>query len=476
MPTLKDLAPEIVEKVRASGDYLEHNHELFNIYEGDLLTYILRDLQAQLSDRSYQQIKYRVTPVNILKRLIDKLSKIYKEAPKRDLSSTNEKDLDAFNFYMNSMNINMIMQQGNEFFNLFKSCLLEPYLDGDTPRLRVIPSDRFVVCSYDNVNPNKPTHIAKIMGKVKKNYVDPETKQASETTLIYMYSADEFLIVESDGTVRTDLMDAAGSDGTNPYGVLPFVYVNRSHHILMPKADSDTLAMTKLIPVLLSDLNYAVMFQSFSIIYGIDIDFDNITQAPNALWSFKSDATSNKEPKLGSIKPEVDIDQVLNFIAAQIQLWFQTKNIKAGAIGDLTVSNAASGISKAIDEADTSEDRTSQTRYFAEAEARLWDLILNVMHPVWLRTPGYGATQAISPNVSVNVTFPVQKPIVDPSIIIKDGISKIQNGLATREMVISEIYPDKTPEQIEVILAEIQDERTIEVDQNANDDDTGSQP
>lgn len=437
----------ILEQARNNQSVFDHNNALFNIYEGDLLTYVLADLRKALSPKAFQDIEKRLPPINVLRRLIDKLSKIYVTDPIREITPDSEKNKALFDWYAKQLGPTHVFGQANVFFNLFKSTLIEPYIFNSKPCARVIPSDRFFVYSNDLVNPNVPTHYLKFMGK--KN-----GKQC-----IYVYTDEEFLIVDEMGSIQRDQMLAAGNpDGINPYGKAPFVYVNRSNHNLIPKPDTDMLAMTKIIPILLGDLSYAIMYQSFSIIYGVDITFENLDMNPNALWSFKSDPASDKNPQIGSIKPQVDIAEVLNYVSSLIALWFQTKNIKAGSIDTLNVNNASSGIAKAIDEADTSEDRTVQTKYFKKAEEDFYSLLINHMHPVWSADKSFGAKQAFEPGTEVVVTFPEQKALVDKSQVQKDSIELWKVGMISKEKALSQIYPDASSEEIEDMLEDADEE------------------
>ena len=254
------------------------------------------------------------------------------------------------------------------------------------------------------------------------------------------------------------MMVAAGNpDGINEYGVLPGVYINRSRHSLIPKIDTDTLNMTKLIPVLLADCNFATMFQSFSIIYGIDVNDENLKMAPNAFWSFKSDPSRDTKPEIGVLKPEVDTDKVLGLVKTELAMWLESKGIKPGSVGSMTADNAASGIAKMIDESDTTEDRKKQVSIFAPRDAECLEVIINHMLPVWKMDPAFTADiPFIGDGYAVGVEFPEQKPLVDEAVATETEIKKIQNGLTTKKRAIKKLNPDMTDDQVEELLNEIQ--------------------
>lgn len=451
---------------------LQHNNTLFNIYEGDLLTYLLEDLQKSLSPQSYEQIKNRVAPINLLKRMIDKLSQLYSKSPQRlvqtlDGKEAGSKDQKLVEAYQKSMGIDTVGSLTNEFFNLFKGTLLEPYLDEGQPKARVVPSDRFFVHSTNMVNPLKPTHLVKIMGTYQA-----AGKDGGERTVFYAYTKDEFLIFNDREGIETQMMADAykngGEYGRNPYGAIPGVYINRSRFELTPKIDTDTLTMTKIIPILLSDVNFAAMFQAFSIVYGIDLDEQNLKMSPNAFWRFKSDpGNPESKPEVGVIKPEADIDKVLSLIHAQLSMWLNSRNIRPGAIGSINTENFQNGISKAIDEMDTCEDRKKQVPYFETAERDFWNLIVNHMHPVWMGQSDFTQRIAFSKGVTVETKFAEQRPMLDTSKQIDDELKLINGRLQSRKGALKALYPDWTEKQIEEKLAEVDSEQPV------HDEETG---
>lgn len=464
---LRDDVKILVKQYEDLKCTLAHNQELFNIFEGDLLTYLIEELKkqftgpdGQLNKKSFSEAVKRLAPINISRRVIDKLSKIYSEPPVRKLSSgAQKKDEDLLDFYVKSFDINNTLggaDGANGFFNLFKNAWVEPFLDPTekSAKLRIVPSDRFFVYSADTINPMRPTHFVKIMGTIRDG--------SGEKILMYAYTETEFVIFTWNGSeseIRDDMMAQAGlADGVNPLGKLPGVYINRSKYNLIPKVDSDFLAMTKLVPLCISDINFALMFQAFSIIYMIDVDQSGLKYSPNAIWDLKSDGKSDKEPKVGSIKPEIDSDKALAFILAQISLWLQTKNIKPGTIGTMGVDNAASAISKVVDEIDTSDDRKQQVPYFVKAEKELWDLVINDYHPIWMRQPGYKNPVAFTKGIEVTTTFSEQRPIIDTTKAIGDQSAMMEVQIQSRRGALKDLYPDWTDEQIEAKIAEVKED------------------
>jgi hypothetical protein len=437
-----------------------HNYQVLDIDEGNLLPYVLDDLKKQLSPKAFESAKHRVSPINFLRKLLDKLSKIYQDGCFREVEEESSfelveggADAELVEFYSKEMDINIAMTQSVRYFKAHKCVAIEPYLDLGRPRLRAIPADRFFVYSNDIVNPLRMTHFAKFAGEI------------DDRKIWHLYTAEEFAIVEENGHVL--------EVRPNPYGAIPFIYVNKSAIELFPRPDTDLLSMVKLFPVLFTDLNFISMFSSHSVVYGIDVNFDNIELSPNSMWSLKSDLASGKQPQLGIIKPEGDIDKLLSMIAQELSTWLETRNVKAKAVNGAQVDNI-SGVSKIIDEIDTTEDRKETIPHFIKAELELWNLIANHLHPIWRLEPDFqdGAPRMrFSPGFELNIYFPTPEVAASESEIIDNQIKLIDKGLTTKKAAVMEIH-DMTEEEAEKFVDEIEEDSTVEL----VEDETVEQP
>lgn len=445
--------PDVLHHIEQESELLEHNKKLFRIVEGDLLTYVEEDLEAQLSPKNFNVMKGRIAPINVLKKIITKKSRIYAKEPERTITPDDNTNMELLEYYERTGNLNTHMQDYNEFFNLFKNSALEPFAYMGKPNFRVIPSNQFTVWSNDKVNPLNPTVFAKFMGdSIKK-----DGAKNRMVSVYILYTNDQIIAVDSDGDLYEPLM-LENPEGINPYGRIPFVYINRSRFKLIPLADTDTFRMTKLIPVLLSDLSYAQMFAAFSVVYGIDIDAENLEWAPSALWNIRSDSSSDKKPELGVIKPEVDTDKTLSLIHNLLTFWLESINIKPGSVGKLNGDNFQSGVSKMIDEMDATQDLIIQKQYFQESENRLWDLIINHMHPVWSTTGQINERRQFSAGAEVSVEFAEMKPTKSRKELIEEAKAELDAGLTSKRRSIKMLNPNMSEEEVDSLLEEINEE------------------
>lgn len=437
---------EVLALVEDNARNLAINSEMIDIYENNLTDYVLEDLRRQLNDKSYHQIKHRVSPINILPKIVDKMTNIYQSPVLRYVMDGNETDKYLLSYYSDYFDVNDTMNTVNELYNLCRTGLVYPTIKNGIPRLIPIRNDRAVVYAKDPEDPTRPTHVILI------------NKEIEGKRIFYVWDDETFIITDSDEKIRYDLMASIRNpEGINPFGKLPFIYVNDSKFSIMPTPDIDGMRVVKLIPVMLSDLNLAAMFQCFSVIYTVNMDDSDFVLAPNVLINLKSDPTTDQNPSIGTIKPEVDYEQVMSLIESELSMWLGTKGIRASSVGGLSTDNFASGISKVIDEMDTYEARQKQVVVFKKAESELWDLVVNYMHPYWVST-GQIREPLFSQKAEIITDFAPQLPIQSRGQLARDLKDEYAAGFISRKRAVAKLNQDMTGDQIDELLAEIDQE------------------
>lgn len=232
---------QVCKLVKDHASYLKHNHELIDVLEGNLLPYIDEDLKADMSKQSYEQARSRIVPINMLPKIIDKLTNIYQTGVIREVVDGTDADKELLAWYEYKLDINKKMNMANEMFNLCKAQNIHPYVNNEgEPKLRVIFNDKFIPYSENRVQPDEPTGMIVLAGKIE------------DKDIYYVYDREQFFIYDSQENIRYDLMAEYNNDGMNPYGELPFVYAadSRSERLL-PVQDTDTMKMVKVVPIIL---------------------------------------------------------------------------------------------------------------------------------------------------------------------------------------------------------------------------------
>lgn len=464
MPKHQELE-DLSKHVQCHTQRLRNSEDLLDIYENDLLKFIDAYFRAIMADTTYFEVRARILPINVLIKIIDKLSKIYQgDGPTRTVQNGNDADQELLDFYIEAFDANVEFNQGNEFLNLDRYNLMQPFFDeiNRKPALRAVPNDRFLVFSNNRINPLEPTHVMLNVGKATSlSKEDCAEGDIREVDLWWVWSAEEFFVMDSEGSLRRDQPEMQKNpEAKNPFSILQFQYFNSSKNFLIPPTDSDTKSMTVMIPAQLSQLAYAASFQAFSQIVAFNWDKANPIFAPNAVH-FVNDSDDEKKARMEVIKPEVDITEVTQFVVTQLALWLETRGIKPGSIGKIDGSNMANGISKIIDEMDTAELRQKQADVYSRGERPFWDKVLKHMHPVWIAEGKVANRHLFSPNAFVKTEFPIQQVIISRKDVVDQVTAEMNAGLKSRETSIRELNPnwsdERIKEELELIDGSTQD-------------------
>lgn len=438
---LRDKRKQIIEYVKAHAPFIRDNAEALDIYEGNLKPYIDEILRTTLSPQYYEKIKGRILPINILQRYINKVAVTYNKPPNR--KTEDAKGAEFVDFYTKELDINNSGMIADVYSHLFKGFAWEPYINKNgKPALRELSFDKFLVMSDSSVNPEEETIFIKFMGK----------KSTSEDSmLLFVYTDTEFDAFYMDEMEATEYL--IDNEGLNPIGVIPFIYGKRQKNKLLPTIDSDMLAITKAIPTMLTDGAGAQMFQAFTIMYGIDVNTENLTMSPNAFWSIKSDPSSDKTPVVGTVKPEADTQKILDFVVSIFVIWLETKGIRVGSVGNVDAGNVASGISKIVDEMDAHKVVEKSMSWFEKDEKELWYKLAKI-DQYWKLSGMYNDAPSFVGDLIVNVEFDKPEPMMSKGELIANIKDELALKTMTLEQAIKLLHPKYTDEEVEAVLME----------------------
>lgn len=438
--SLQLMIPQLVDYINKNTTRLKHATKLQNIFEGQLLPYLLATLRSELSPRAYERIVQRAVPINVLTRIVNKLSKLYSTPVFRE--ATTPVDQDIMDKSVNENNLNTVFGLANKLYSLHQYFAIEPYFHNGIIKVRVLDPSQFLVYSDDNVS-REMTVFLKYMGPID------QTKD-----LWFGYSDQEFIAFDTQGEIRMEWMYE--NQGINPLGVIPFIYINQYSTKLMPQTDSDIYEMTIRIPQLLSDLAYCHKFQAHSMIYAIDLDpATTIDGSPDGFTLFNSRDGEGKTGSVDFLKPQIEIEASLKLVVSNLSLWLESKGIKSGTVGD--IDSSLSGVAKILDEMDTTQARKEQVDIFAGMEDKYW-ILYSKLHNYYLNELNdnrKGMTEIPLESIS----FTEQKPIEDEKSKIEKIAIKLREGLTSKRRAVKEANPDLDDKQLDELLIEIENEK-----------------
>lgn len=445
------------DKIKLLLTYAQDNQErlalnarLLNIYDNNIVEEVQSAMAREFSGQTYDAAVTRISPINVCRRIVDKLSVLYAKGLKRLSANSADTTAATIDNIEVSSNINAMMASADELLNLHKYVLLQPYSTKDAKvKFRAIPADRFLVWSDDIADPTNPTAVILCHGQ-----------NADHKKIYKIFDEDQNVLVSEDGEILSPLEP-------NPGGTLPFVYLNKSKYQLMPKPDLELLKISILIPVLLTDLNYATKFQAFGLIYGINLDMGNLKIGPNFILDLKSDESGNS-PEIGTLTPDAQVDKMLSSMASQLSLYLETRGLRPGSAGNMDLERAESGIAQIIQSVDITDDLSKRKKMFERAETDMWALVDTLTREFWELGPLY----EVAPGDRVQVHFEELKPILTDSERIGNIIDKLEAGLITHRMAVSEANPGLNDSSVDAIVAETQEKRSFDANIENNEEDS----
>lgn len=439
---------ELLTDIKDLGCFYAHNEEMLDIFEGNLLPYVEKLMEETLDKRYFKLIKHRVLPINFTQKLVGKLAKSYGEDPLRKCD-----EQDFVDEYTKLVKTSTKMALAEKYTYLNRGYALKPKLTNSGKiKMDVLPYDKFFVKADDNSDQSMPTVFVEFLGKTKRAKVGKQGKEEIVTVDCYMaYSDTEIIAFDSDGDKLDELTESLGD--INPIKAIPFVYGNRSVSNIIPKQDTDFLKLSKILPLMLSDINGAIMFQCFTLIYGIDVEFNDATMSPNAIWDLSSKSKSEKTAQIGTLQPTVDSDKALTFFKNILAFWLDSKGIDAGSIMQLDSQAMASGLSKAMDELDTTEARKESISYLVDEEKSLY-VLLAKMNNYWMtvaEAKDLKLKQVDVKKVEETIEIEFKEPMakLDYTTEIQNSVTMINEGLSYREKEIKRLSPYASEDEID---------------------------
>ncbi len=449
---LKENIKFITDYIAAHKPRLTKNGIVFEILEGNIEGFIKQSMQNQMSKSAFDVAKRRIPPINILKKTVKKLTRLYSQGVER----TTDKPIDQalIDDYSTKLDINVDFGGANNDANAYKYSALKIYVDSGELKTKVVPANTLIPYSHDRNNPTVPTMIIEEAGSIKN--VDGSSK-----AIYHVYTDEEFLAITQDGEEYAP--DMAENEGVNPFGVIPYSYISYSRNLLIPRFEDDIIAMPILIPLLCAEINYASQFLSSPIVYGIDLNVESLKMTANSFWNLKSDQSLDKEvkPELNVLQPNLDIASQSSWIQELLAFWLESKDIQAGSFSTLNKDNMASGIHLMIKEMDTTNNVKLQAIYFKAMERDFWNRLATI-HNVLSETEGFLDRRKFSTtDLNVQVTYEDAKPLEDRGSTVARLKLETEAGFLSIKSAIGRLNPEWDQKQINKEVSDILSERSF---------------
>jgi hypothetical protein len=459
--SIKDLQPELLNDLRTSDVRRSVTRRIHLIYEESIEPEVKRSLRLETSkDRKYQQLISRIPDINMIKKVTDKLAKVYNKPAVRKVKTGTATDQELVDYYSSALSLDHKLNIANKILEWGRMCALELYLDSKTgkPKMRVLAPYQVRAYSNDPDDPMSVTAVTKIMGQktIRSDLGGPKT-----VNIYHTFTDDEFMIWNEEEIVSIE---------PNPIGKIPFIWLNKSEFLLNSYAPESDINSAVLIPKSYADIYYAMAYSAHSVWAAIDLVLpEKLDHDPGAIMDLKTDTDGMdglKQGRLETVKPSIDIAGSLELIKQTVFDMLESRGIKPPqTTSSLERPNASAAL---IENADASSYIIQSCAYFQRVEESLWELIRHMHNNLWMNTDnGIEVKKNFSATVKLDVVFAEVKPIEVTGTQLDNLKKQMDMGLMSRKQALAERYPHFTEAQLDAWLAEAESEAEADAQKEA---------
>jgi hypothetical protein len=316
---------------KEDDEYKKNAKKLLDYYNGKQIPYLTG---VGFEDKLSGQDIIRKMTLNITKKIIDKVSMVYKYPPDRRLVGKDGKDMpdekQLYNQWVNYVqNFDNYISEAERQKNLFHKVLWRNHFNPVDKRWHFLVEWDYKAhfISGDPLNPigfSVPVFIADVNLK-------PEHKTKGEEQIYLFYDDQNYFYWNTKGETWTYYVDYNGQtvdlEGINVYGVSPFTELRKGVPIFdyNTMGSSDLISANESININLNNLNMALHFQAFGIVWdntGLSKDAAvEITVGPNRQIHLPQATTLN------SLDLNPKLMEMIDTIKFQVQAIANTYNL-----------------------------------------------------------------------------------------------------------------------------------------------------
>lgn len=450
----------------------------FKIYEGELRYYVQQRLKA-LFPKTWDA--YTVMDYSILKKIVDKKAKAYKESPKRKLDS--ETETKAYELLMRRLMLNRAMKKIDQYYNQHKYCLLGIFRDKETANgvsvekwramalapyeFDVILSDngelKVVILSYPDqmVTSGMPTDgvDTRIAGNVRDEGVKRKRYTLWTDEGHYYIEAVKPFASESWQITQLDIPNNPNKE--NPYGGMNFVYLpfdDSQNYPVQSPLSYQTVELNANLSVYETSGNFQI--GSLVVEHPTEQPVDSVRVGLfNAIRLPQSSNSDDKATKAYYISPSPDLAGHKDAVMTHATLILDEQGIRGNKniLGD---ESFASGLDRIVANADVNDIIEENQEDYSLVEQSVYKIIQGIM-----------ATDKSSlfKSEMLQVTYRKPKVMITDSERLDNIKKKKELGIFHDYELLQDFDPNLSTEDAKAKLVELRQHRVQVANKMAND-------
>ena len=485
----QEIIKQIIEEVEGDAEVnrrasIKRRHD---IYKDGGRAFLVEKILREFGEDALSEM--RLTPINLLKKIVDKRAGVYKRPPVRKCAI--ESDQALVDYYTKELSFNEVMQKANRYLCLASNTTVyfRPDHEGCI-KASVVPAYQYslVPDKYEQTEPvcyvfsgfsdagrvspqdaPRPATGVQSFSEQKSFKQGRDLVASQEKTLD---SSDTNYIFWTDEThVTTDVNGAAYRDPSqgeeqfiNPIGMMPVVNVARDRdNEAWATQGEDMVDLTIALQMGWTDVMTIAKHQGFSILtITSEEEPKKLSIGVNrAVW-LKTNPSGGPQPSIGYVQGNSPLAEYKELLKELLGLLLTTNSMEPGSIGGTQSRNFTSGFHALISMADSLEAVEADKPLMLNVEHESWEIIAawhNWMFDANLLPEEARALNKFSEEFDVNVQFADVRPLESEDERINRVKTLMDMGLLTRMDALKKLNPDLTGEQVDAKILEIDGEK-----------------
>ncbi len=476
--------------------------DAFKAYEclkDKTINYVLELLMKQFDSSTVVEMQYAMSNISILRKVIDKLAKVYTNGVKRTMK--NKSDTQAVESAAEYIDMNAAMKKANKYFRTFKNTLafVRPMKNGEQYdiKVEVLPPFKYdavenadnpevplAIVLSDYVTSRKPLYAlgdaayAGRSGVRESHQIDAPVQQTpgtgitgndggSEDKREYIWWTKSYhFTTNAKGVILNTSEDGEEAGTDNPIKELPFVnFAGEQDGCFWAEGGSDLVDTGVKINVDISNIKHIGNTQGYGQLYMTGKDLPkSFKVGPNHCVQLEQVDKDAPTPTIGYLTSNPPLADLKSIIEMQVALMLTTNNLSTSgfSVSLQGGKDFASGIAMMIDKSESIEDIEEQAEVFIKREPQVWCLVyawLTAYKSSGKLTEEANALKIVKTPEEVSVSFPSPKPVVSESEEL-DVLQKRKDlGLNTQVELLMRDDPSLTEADAQAKMEKIQAEK-----------------
>ena len=354
---------------------------------------------------------------NITKRLIDKMSRTYQLPPNRTLASGNDqyKNLSRFKNYK--------MGHVERMTNLLGTVALQITMSENMGE----PVFKYEPILYFDVTTSEmnPLEITSIQYPIFNNVDD--ASQGNEKLTFAYFDNEKYMVLDNEDNVIVE--------EPNPYGRIPFVFINRQHLLdsVFSAGVYDIVSCNEMLNILFTELNLGLRFQLFGQYVASGVYEDEKFER----WGSDQVITVPDGVDVKLLQPMPNVDSALKVARSMVEL-VATNNHMSVSFAETSRDRPQSGIALKIKELESHENFEKEREKWSFYEQEIF-----MLERVIASVSGIN----IGNNLGVDFKEPEYPQTAADEIAMQQFL--LDNDLTTKAKILRKYNKDLTLEQAE---------------------------